>query len=797
MPQPNLRVVVQPPIEPASHPGWYRSIIAGREFETLAIRDNAWFEPMTRMVAMAWDLDTDKDTTVSDVTVHVTPEERAAIEAAKLQYQTEIDEINAKTNKTSEDIQRIDTLNRMMDELSRTVYLEDSVNGFGDGATCLYRTLSAPNIPFSYQLNERLDADRPFAMWIYRFQPEEEQAHPEFNIRIGDRFRIQFLQGSQAKVYRHKEGLSLEDVLAREQEIEEILDRGRLTAADREAIAEKEAQIRALKAGKSAGELSDEDAQLIKTLASDIDAIRKSKSGLSSADQALLNAKLRQIYENVQDIDWQETDVSLFNRPFTIVVIPDPRGYLLLKFDLGKNTFVFSLDDVLKSGRKQTILPQAPIRLWGNGGAFMFKWAYLRIPTSATLLSRDLHLGFTFGGDADVTWDWNDAPRAGFTVTLSPGVSENTLVYQVDMSSDGRYLPLLYAIDIAIPAGERIQDTTVLWDSDAYTGTIDPIYEVTPSFSIAGGRISRTCEIVVTDIGNVLSFLSDDVRHQVTIYDKAQSTTDPIFTGVVQSVSGETLAGGGAIRRRIFAVDRGLVSGEFSLSDPPKGDGMSLGDYMRLLLRERGFKDAEIQINAAEKLPAARPGERPSVHPSSGTTLAAALDYLHETWALFEIMEWTRDGRFRYEEPQTQTYSSTFSTTVNSNRHYVKGTNDALSLDDWYSTFRVRGAVNPVTKRRYAADFVDYGGIAQYKTERVYGLIEDDSLTSAEAVNRKCMRLVQLYNAPPIERQVTIPWHSDLDPGMRISIGGTTYEILRIDGSYRNDEMTLSLREVT
>lgn len=835
MSAPVITAELLPPMAMPSHPEWNLPIITAPEWDSLLERQNAWRldldpndnEPKCDGIAPTYSLGM-IDTRLSGWTPVVPADEASLVADAVAGYQERIDEIDAEANPSEDDLDEKYQLQTMINDLNLHAYWGEVPNAFGDGGTALYRRLSAPNIPFETHSNETLQVDRPFTIFLYRWQPDKAQQNQRLDFDFGH-WRIRFEKDDRAKLFRFKTGVPRGTIVAVEAQIQAIVDGGKLTGPDKVNIADWKEQIKTIKATakKAKRELTADEESQIATLQSQIDSLKLSKTGLEQAEENAKKTLEDSIYLDTTDLNLQETTGSLFNTHFSLTIIPQQRGYMLIAKDEGKNQFVYEDKEVTATKNFQYMVYDSaatttkPDRTWsdivparmvisGNGGAFMCAVGNPQIAKYFKLTSRYHSLGWEWDGSgSSFSGVWNQLPGTNVTFTATPSADNRSVAWIIEGTTDGRYMPFVYSIDLQIEGGARVPDDSIVWASEnvlAYQCLLD----AQPEFD--GDILSRGYRMTFLDIDGAAAELFLSYNYRMRLYADGQA----IYTGHISDVDiAETHRDDNGYTAEITLMlsDSWWILDEDEMLAAFTGDDLQLAPYVRRVLKGRGFADDEIITDNAPtiKLPKAAPGEEPKVRPESFAKRGEWLRYLHDTFAYKSIFYFDALGKFVFEPMNTTTSGATFTTYYED----PPGRYTALrplkrkpNFKDFYNSFWIVGGKDPVTKKKYAATYQDTTSIADTPANRVsdrwigrvkpYRPSADENLNNQELVNASLRRAQELYGQPRYETEFATFYHGDeFSIRDRFMLDDTPVELIAISGaSVKDDRMTFTVRDL-
>lgn len=786
-------------------------------------------EPRTQAIMLGWKYGTG-DTRLSDWHVRPREDEQAYANAAAATLRAErlIVEGRIEAAKAAKpprapaesDLQRLSEL--LADEASLSSYCmwTEVLNSFGDGAMALYRACNAPNIPFAIRSNWRLEADRPFTVWIHRCKPHEAQEFSRVRIRFGC-YCLELRQESEVHLYRYKHGRFYEDdpeqpgmgqgkwveydgtdwarIEAIEAQIDAIRDRARLTAAEREQIAAWEVELAELKALAKRSRETWSDHQKAQNEIQQA-AIRQRIEDLKAAKRRLTLAEETQIEQLEDEYLADDTEVqfmhmaeSLLGTDLALTFIPQPRGFLVLHTSQGKDYFVYEDTDITDSREDGQIIAATPIEISGNGGAIWCKFAYIEPEATGYLLSGPrLRPQKTTGeplplGSMQLAVDGLAMPGTRAAGRLQ-AEGADLFRYRVDFSSTGGYLPFVYRLVLEVPASARDRDKeVVLHDSR----TMGVSWNVGSSYSREnrGRAATLTFDLVPRTIAyNYLELLAEK---QIVFYED----NAPWFTGILREP--EVVILGPGLRRITYqCFDRWYIMRGDRIASEPAGDRKTLGAYFRQVARGLGLWDDEIIVTGVwpqRVLPHSRPGERPAIAAEYDERRADYLERLFEDFGIRCAMWFDGRGRLHLEPQGTVTKPLSYhlESTGPDDRCVMQ---DVTITQDWEEFAndvtvqgrRVRGY--PLSRR-----CLDWTSVLNPDHPYYIGrwiradTHQSDHLQTEADVNLAARWRLEQYKRPYTEVEFTTGYNAALEIGDRVTVTGATAEVIELRSDARHE----------
>lgn len=786
----DVRVIVKTPFGPPETPAFSMPLVTDSEWDSLAERSNVWRfdvdpkaeEPRIAGVAVDWQYGTD-DTRRHDWALVDQAEE--AVEVARVRAL-----LDAEAAESGTDADRRAEIADMVQELAEYAFWQEKRNAFGDGTVALYRGCNSANIGYHLRSNRLLDTDRPFTLWLHRCKPAEGQEDCRLRLQFGD-WRLEFSQQNKAQLTQLVE-MTAEERAALEDELETTLDAGRLTADDKEQIAEWKDDIDTLKATakKARRDLTeDEDAQ-VAAIEADIDDLRAGKKGYTGAEQLRIDQLRAALYEQTVDVNLAETTETLFGTDLPITVIPQRRGYLSIHLGRGANYSVVEVKTVTATRDYGTVIRSTPFEISGNGGALWFKFSYVDVAKTARIVSASRNMGFDVPETYTFTADWS--ADTGAAATLDTVTNGTSFYWTIDITTDGEHMPFIYAVNLQVAATERDSSG----ERTVYDSNIDPasLADFTPKWNT--DNRSRGMTVDLTNIGERWE-PARWVNHQVFVYEGGEC----IFTGVIieTPVTELTMVDGREVERvGLECADRWALLMEDVMVTQLVGDGQSLATYVGWVVQSRGFAAGEINVeDSGFTLPKALPGQEPLVRNEWGKSPGEFLGYLYEHFGHGLEMGFDEDGEFYWRAQRTATRPDVVFRRRSPSLGYeftIWDVERRADHSEFYNDFIVIGSVKVGSKRdRYAARYRDWGSVHDATAENYWGSWkpmpprQDDALNTQELVNGACRHLQVLYGAPRHEVSFRCRYSDDVQPWMTCYLEDELVQVVSVSSAGRGD----------
>ena len=625
---------------------------------------------------------------------------------------TERIELSAKENPKDEEKSRLADVKNQIAQLQAkgSGYFEETPNTFGDGRSSLYRRLSVPNIPFDIRSNFKLEGDRPFTLWLYRFKPDEKQEDLSFKIEW-DKWRLEFQQDGQIELtrfsteYTDKETGRVVIVDARERirleaELNQVLDKGRLTAADKLFIEAQKDAVKAIKkmvkdSGRSDEEMSSGEKQGIKAAEDAIDNLREEKKGLTLDETAEADTLKEYLYKDSVQVNLHEQSQSIFGVPLRLTFLPHEMGLTITLEGNEPWTYLYEIPFLPGTeDQLEFVWDDTPMRITGNGGSFIFKWGYpvfktrgrinfsafapnFEIPeNSGEEADKDIQTRVVSNGEDEVDYRFKiDYKTPMIEIPLPPPFTESLIVhstyyYFLELFSDGKYPVWVYDIQTLIPAGDRTGSQCIeeekVWDSEDHLDSMGfpPILDI----NVEQGDDRETYVILLRDVKGRLG-LPLLKNRLIDIYLEDEDSTEnetfitPLaFTALIKTVDYEDIATheqGQASAKNETIIKLGVVdmSGALDdvlLTDSYIGDSRILGEYIFQLVTASGALAEEmsgIDQTMGGPLPSGRTGSPPTIKPSNGARVSDYIQSLLDRYG-YNIRFGVKDGVYTlWQEP--------------------------------------------------------------------------------------------------------------------------------------------------
>ena len=541
-------------------------------------------------------------------------------------------------------------------------------------------------------------------------------------------------------------------------------------------------------------------------------------------------------YQMVGDTVWESLNMggsgrdSWYNNWFTLTFLPEPRGNWNLIIE-GGDEVTISVHEVLESRAPGIIWNAGNFIIGTNGGAFMWQVGYPQFGASGVLRTGSYSTGYWTDhmGNAVLGGQY-DTSLSGTSVTVSNDIldSLNAEVKATLATSNNRHTPFLYRVSATIPAGARNGTETVTWDSDDHP---DAILDIEPRFEGNADEWTRRngYNVSLADVQGEL--LLPGMRYEalenrlVDIYIDGvrvlkngivrKSTRTDLMQTTENLTHNQVMAPDTVVMLEID--DMWALMDEDLMQDDPIGDGMRLGPYIRLILKNGGVRDSGMSgvpdgsygSEAGPILPTAALGEAPAVRPSRDTPRGDFLRYLVEThgmgWGLsINDGVWTLGARNTTIQADFSSSATRFDPDTTPGRYAMLNPIDRIhDSGEVFNSFRVEGAEdangNPIVREWENADSILASGGSGSKRfigrRKRLATVSDNSLRTAQDVARAVRSIATVKGKPA--RYITFEtcYLNHLFIGAYVTADGVLCEVANIGGSVARDEMNLTLQE--
>lgn len=359
-----------------------------------------------------------------------------------------------------------------------TGFMEQAQNTMGIKTSSLWWALAAPNVPVTLTSTFRLDKNRAFSLRLQRSQAPRGQAEHDFIVEFGNGFTLYAIvigSDGNKSTFLHYRNMKPKDRKVLLDQMDDLLDRGRLTASDMAKILDLQKEAADIKNGAKGRKTTDEENTKLKQLADAEKALRDSKKLLPS-EQEQVDALKNQLYLKEQNFKLQEDAQNLINKPLDITVQFLRGGYVLIQSADSK--FVYEnqrLTGWRPHGYHDGLPKNSSIHIKSNGGQFALAYGNPKYFSKAVIASQDFSLPIApVVADLNVEDDSDSSsPNCHIAYTLKelkPPLNTSFVNYPgsyqaiVAMSSGGDYTPELYRAQMHIPSAQA-PPPDLVWDS--------------------------------------------------------------------------------------------------------------------------------------------------------------------------------------------------------------------------------------------------------------------------------------------------------------------------------------------
>src|SRR5690606_17698648 len=197
------------------------------------------------------------------------------------------------------------------------------------------------NVPVILKSTFKLDKNRAFSLRLQRSQAPQGQAEHDFIIEFGNGFTLYAIvigSDGNKSTFLHYRNMKPKDRKVLLDQMDDLLDRGRLTPADMAKILDLQKEAGSIKNAAKGRKTTPEENTKLKQLADAEKALRDSKKLLPSQQDQLDDLK-NKLYLKEQTFKLQEDAQDLINKPLDITVQFLRGGYVLIQS--GDSKFVY------------------------------------------------------------------------------------------------------------------------------------------------------------------------------------------------------------------------------------------------------------------------------------------------------------------------------------------------------------------------------------------------------------------------------------------------------------------------
>lgn len=848
------RFEIKMPFGPPRREAYSHDLITAKSWETLVSNsgvvrldvDTAAVEPKTFAVFPAWKYG-QSDENVSAWMVRSCPDEESYVADALQKMQVEVDDLTKELNgspaptdsRRTEILARLDELDRDMTNTVNYRYWQTVVNGMGDGCDVLYRSCSAPNVPFKLRSSFNIQPDRPFTFMFHRAKPQDGQQSSRIDFRFGH-WRLRINQDSDIKLTRYKDGwyyyeadeepdwskypavdshsfvgttsdgrkkyryhisgLDFDRIEALEEYMEDLQDEGHLTPIDKMNIKAWKDAIRKIKhdankRAKGSRSLTSDEQTAVNNYQQLIDETRESKrGGLNTGETQEIKDIREFLVDDEVDVKFKMSAESMFNKDVAISFIPQRRGFLVLHYSMGDDYFVYE-DKSITATRETSVDPiisATNFQVSGNGGAFWFRVPYVEVQKNSTVVGGAVYAGHT-GSDttprvASISYDaW--CPTGTNAYATANSLPNDTYNWSLNLVSDGNYMPILYGVHLELqPVGRdvSVEKTVVSSTTHPYIS-----WEVGTRYDEdnrgRGGTITFTVDSQNyhnLTVGNIASGVVDLAKlghYQIVL----SNASGPWFTGVLMQPSIEVFPSHVVIKYEMY--DRWSIVRSARIYSGLIGDNKQVAYYVSQIVTGVGLNSDEIIISgrpSTNTITPAVPGEEPCMKPDYATIVADHLERISSAYCTLMEMWFDGAGRFHLEPIGTVTKNINYHTTSGNDRYVMMDVSIDVDYDSFRNDLTVVGA--EYRGSRISARYQDYSSVFIPTSENFVGrwiagdVQSDDALRTQALVNLALLTRRYKEGRPRKHIGFKTFLDEDMAVGDRVRCDGVPVEIVEI-----------------
>jgi hypothetical protein len=525
---------------------------------------------------------------------------------------------------------------------------------------------------------------------------------------------------------------------------------------------------------------------------------------------------------------------------YDVVFIPESRGALnvLVTTDgADELTRIVVPDLANQRGTDLTVYDATTLTVFGNGPAFVWQAGYPQFAASGSF-----EFPFQFvatPGDgidefAEMTRRANIEAPTGTTVAIDlpdvgPYGEDGARKYALSVvatTTDTRRTPFLYGVQVVQPALPRSGwDGDESYDSDAVewelAAGIGPIEDVT--MECEGDGWERTYTVVIRDpYGQSLPHRrlmeALEGRHARIDINGFQVLGRGLVTGADRSSARgveynwpTSASVWGPDTTSILKISDGwALLDEHLIADDMVLDGLTLGEAVRLLLRNAGYSTTEVAnvpVGFGRVLPVAQLDEEPCVMVKREEDSGGALRDLMTKWGLGARLWHNYGGTWTLEMPSDESVLTLSRDATSGSRLRVYGPLDFnRDYGESYNYFLVKGGLDAYGQPIWVS-WNEYGGYrwgsnAQQNfigRVRRYPTVEDEGLRTKADALYVLRSLRERFGRPGRFLSFQTAYHPELLPGVSFTIGrlATTPEsihplrcrVSRVSGANARDDM--------
>jgi hypothetical protein len=778
----------------------------------------------------------------------VTGEKEAqARSVARAHYQNIVDdleEIEAEKKKDGKDLddeqkRQLAGARDMLAQLQNdtTSFLETHYHGaFGTWSEFIKWSLSVPNVPIDLICKETIGQDRAVTLRCEFSAPPDDQGDftKEFHFTDGTTdYALVFADGGSVE-WRHYRNMKASLRRQKEEELSALLDRGRLTGADREQIRNwrelaDNIKEKAKAEGRDASKMTPQEKGQIKFYRDAIEQLQQSKRGLTGEDERRRAELLKTLYYTPPEpVNLQEDSKSFYNRVFDVTVMFHRRGFVSVRLD--KNPpWVWQNKAIAKlRGYNQMLPARSRVLIRSTGGAFAVALGRPRFKKEGMLYTADFVPGFDIASD-DYIWEFDadfveTQVEDGAFVGIGPFgtrveaklvkvVSKTTKAglqvpskYQLQLTlkpdADGVYSPEIHYVNLQVLAGETPPRSDLRWTNlpsgdrhakqlvrdvlsqDAEDTT--PLYEIYVDDN--GGRARMPHDLVYREAvvkllrmsdGREFKLLQNGVTKRAELHERRNLwKTVADFLRIRARAKSDI---------KIHAVGMEDVLNR-EIRYPIIGNGKYPNDFIRQMLRNAGLREDEYEgVPAGDigirKIKLAAAGRPPEVRPDKS---ARYWEYIQEIvkkfcpgWRFVVRAEGCVLERDAVRDRPDLDYRTDRKAT--DPLAIRRGFQVFQDLEEYFTEAVFTGAVNPQTGQRWSRsksipeatdERFEGASLLHVGTPRPHIAEPDDTLIDADDCTQAARTFMDKYGRPPWYLVMNVAYNPDVRCGDLICADG-------------------------
>lgn len=599
------------------------------------------------------------------------PEYAEIIALHRAQLQSEIDELEAAEAPDTQQSQQLADDYVILNELNKHGFLRAGHDLMGTKCSGLF--WGATLAPSLVRSGFTLEKDGSFSLCLQRWEAPTELYEHNFTIEFGNGstcYALQIGGDGNRSIFYHYRNMTEEQRESLKAQLKEVLDKGRLTVADKRKILRWKEDIQAIRAKhkkehevkKEPEQLSEEDSGKIVAIEKQIHDLEDSKRGLSKVDAERVDKLQSDLYLARHEFNLAEDAKQLLGVPVQITFRFLKSGYIAITSSAGrsgKGSWLYENKRItgLNPPRYQSGLPdKCRIALRSDGGKWALVFGHPLHNFIGSAWSQPFTIPFAFDPET-VQFEWEaDVSFPGCRidaelVLLKPATTAGGVPlpaqyqvrvdlfsnYNVPADRAGRGTPELYWLEMHIPAGPCANWGAPVWDSENpanwENGTLRRVQDVILRCEDMRGM---ACDVLISDAGGTanLPFNLGALPCDVHLLDRDNGNAVTPLVSKAMVATAETrrvksLDGSNGLvvtpdvghARRIDVVGcENFLTGEIEAR--LSGHNKYPNDYLRQLALDGGLHPGLILWGAGNiGLPLinkAKPGDYPSCKPAPG-----------------------------------------------------------------------------------------------------------------------------------------------------------------------------------